>query len=55
MGNIKVTILIKRQTKKTSDVRWWSNGSDTLVVQWLGLHVFTAEGLGSVTGLGADP
>ena len=28
---------------------------NTLAVQWLGLHAFTIEGLGSAPGLGRSP
>ena len=31
----------------------WTNNWNSLAVQWLGLHAFTAEGLGSVPGGGA--
>ena len=32
---------------------WTNNCGNSLAVQWLGLHAFTAEGLGSVPGGGA--
>ena len=40
-----------RADRGSTDIN--KNWGNSLVIQWLGLHAFTAEGLGSISGRGA--